>query len=379
LSIRREKQLCPPTGFHGKGRTLLVRRLATLAVIFLLLPGLLAGPASAAETGVVVEVVDGDTLRVRTAGSADAVTVRLIGIDAPERSHPSLGKEFFSDEAAAHLAALCSGKTVRMETDAEESDKYDRLLRYVFLPPPDGRLLNEEMLGAGMARAYTRFPFSRKDAFLAAERRARREGKGFWKDGGMAEARWLAAGNAAPVEVYSSGGRTFVLAHEGLAKAGVERGDLPKEIEGILRLRGELSDAEFTSKARDRGFRPIDPSKFGPAGSGSPGQRALLPAPAIGDTVLPWEEAHLHQGEEIVVEGTIVRTHRAEKVMYLNFHANWKRYLTLVIFVKDLPLFPADPEKAYRGKKVRARGEVKLYKDRPEMVIRSPGDIIVVP
>ncbi len=265
-----------------------------------------------------------------------------------------------------------------MEKDAEETDKFDRLLRYVFLPPPDGRLLNEEMLGAGMARVYTRFPFSRKDAFLAAEGRARREGKGLWKDGGMAEARWLAAGNAAPVEVYPSGGRTFVVAYKGLAKAGVERGDLPKEIEGILRLRGELSDAEFASKARDRGFRPIGPSIAGPAGPGPPGRRALPPAPAIGGTVIPWEEAHRHQGEEIVVEGTIVRTHRAEKVMYLNFHANWKRYLTLVIHVKDLPRFPVDPDKAYRGRKVRARGEVKLYKDRLEMVVRSPGDITVV-
>jgi len=126
-----------------------------LVVVFLLLPGLLAGAASAAETGVVEEVVDGDTLRVRTGGSAEAVTVRLIGIDAPERSHPSLGKEFFSDESASHLASLCRGKTVRMEKDAEEADRHDRLLRYVFLTPPDGRLLNEEMLRTGMARSYT--------------------------------------------------------------------------------------------------------------------------------------------------------------------------------------------------------------------------------
>jgi micrococcal nuclease len=360
-----------------KGRATLVRRLATPAVFLLLLPGLLAGPASA-ETGIVEEVVDGDTLLVRPATGEEAVTVRLIGIDAPERSHPSLGKEFFSDEAATHLASLCRGKTVRMEKDAEETDKYDRLLRYVFLPPPDGRLLNEEMLRAGMARAYSRFPFSRKDAFLAAEGRARREGKGLWKDGGMTEARWLAAGNAAPVKVFPSGGRTFVLAHRGLAKAGVERGDLPKEIEGILRLRGELSDTEFASKARDRGFRPIDPSKESPEKSASPGQRALQPAPAVRGTIIPWEDAHRHQGEEIVVEGTIVRTHRAKNMMYLNFHANWKRYLTLVIFVKDLPLFPGNPETAYKGKKVRVRGEVKLYKDRLEMVVRSPGDITVV-
>jgi endonuclease YncB( thermonuclease family) len=357
---------------RGKGRAL-------LAVFCLLLLGLLVVSAAAAETGIVDEVVDGDTLRVRTAGSAEAVTVRLIGIDAPERTHPSLGKEFFSDEAAAHLASLCRGKTVRMEKDAEETDKYDRLLRYVFLPPPDGRLLNEEMLGAGMARASTRFPFSRKNAFLTAEGKARREGKGLWKDGGMAEARWVAAGNAAPVNVYPSGGRTFVLAHKGLAKAGVERRDLPKEIEAILRLRGELSDAEFASKARDRGFYAIDPSNAGPAGSEPPGRRAIVPAPAIGETVIPWEEAHRHQGEEIVVEGTIVRTHRAEKVIYFNFHPNWKRYLTLVIRVKDLPLFPGNPETAYKGKKVRVRGEVKLYKDRPEMVVRDPENIKIVP
>jgi micrococcal nuclease len=361
-------------------RASLVRRLAAPAVFFLLLPGLLAGSASGAETGVVDEVVDGDTLRVRTTGSAEAVTVRLVGIDAPERSHPSLGKEFLSDEAAAHLASLCRGKTVRMEKDAEEADKYDRLLRYVFLPPPDGRLLNEEMLRAGMARAYARFPFSRKDAFLAAEAGARREGKGLWKDRGMAEARWLAAGNAAPVEVFPSGGRTFVLAHNGLAKAGVERGDLPKEIEGILRLRGELSDAEFASKARDRGFRPVDPSKEGPANpAAQQGRRETQPAPAIAGTVIPWEEAHRHEGEEIVVEGTVVRTHRAAKVLYLNFHANWKRYLTLVIFVKDLHLFPGNPGTDYKGKKVRVRGEVKLYKDRPEMIVRDPASIRIVP
>ncbi|OGP26553.1 MAG: hypothetical protein A2X91_01995 [Deltaproteobacteria bacterium GWB2_65_81] len=353
-------------------------RRAPLAVSFLLL-GLLACPAHGTGTGVVEEVVDGDTLRVRTSGNAEAVTVRLIGIDAPERSHPTLGKEFLSDESAAHLASLCRGKTVRMEKDGEETDTYDRLLRYVFLTPSDGRLLNEEMLRVGMARAYTRFPHSRTDAFLAAEADARRKGRGLWKNGGMAEARWLAAGNASPVEVYPSGGRTFVLAHRGQAKAGVERGDLPKEIEGILRLRGEWSDAEFAAKARDRGFRPVHPAKEDPAGSAPSGPRSIEAASAGAGAVVPWEEAHRHEGEEIVVEGTIVRTHRTKTVLYLNFHANWKRYLTLVLFVKDLPRFPGNPGTDYKGKKVRVRGEVKIYKGRPEMVIREPSNIAIVP
>jgi len=346
--------------------------LALLAVFFLLLP-VVGRASSGAETGVVEEVVDGDTLRVRVAG--ESAVVRMIGIDAPEGRHPSLGREFLTEEAAAFLSSLCLGKAVRMEADTEESDKYDRLLRYVFLPPPDNLLLNLEMLRGGMARAYVRFPFSRRDEFVAAEAAARREGKGLWKDGGMAEARWLAGGRAAPVEVYPSAGRTFVVACGGMAKPGVERGSLSKEIDAILRLRTELSESEFARKARDRGYRPVDPSKE--VADGRP--RAAGPSPATGDAVVPWEEAHRHAGEEILVEGTIVRAHRAEKVLYLNFHPNWKRYLTLVIPAADIPRFPEDPGKAFHGKKVRARGEVKIYKDRPEMVVRDPADITVLP
>jgi len=143
----------------------------------------------------------------------------------------------------------------------------------------------------------------------------------------------------------------------------------------MLRLRGELSDAEFARKARDRGYRPVDPSKDVP----SAGSRANAPSPAGAGTVVPWEDAHRHAGEEIVVEGTIVRSYRAAKVLYLNFHPNWKRYLTIVVFAEDIPRFPENPETAYKGKKVRVRGEVKLNKDRLEMVLRDPADITVLP
>jgi endonuclease YncB( thermonuclease family) len=338
----------------------------------LLLFALLLAPSAGAETGVVEEVVDGDTLVVGVAG--EIATVRLIGIDSPERSHPSLGKEFLADESAAFLSSLCLGKTVRMEADAEEIDKYERRLRYVFLPDPDGRLVNLEMLRAGMARAFFRFPFARRDEFAAAEGLARKGGKGLWKDGGMAEARWLASGHTTPVQVYPSGGRAYTVSYAGMAKPGVERGNLPKEIEWVLRQRAELSEAEFSRKARDRGYRPLEAS--GDVAEKKP--RAVPASPAAGVGV-PWEEAHRHEGEEIVVEGTIVRTHRAAKVLYLNFHPNWKRYLSLVIPASDLNRFPQEPEKAYKGKKVRARGEVQIFKGRPEMVVRSPEDITIVP
>ncbi len=346
------------------------RRLLLAAVVFLLSSA--ASVPFAAETGLVEEVADGDTLRVVIDGGS--ATVRLIGIDAPERSHPTIGKEYYGDESAAHLSSLCLGKTVRMEKGAEERDRYDRLLRYVFLSPPDGRLLNLEMIRAGMARAYTRFPFSRRDEFVAAENLARRDGKGLWKDGGAAEARWLILGKARSVEVFPSGGGAYVVSHKGWSRDGIDRGNLSREIEWVLKTRAELSDAEFARRARERGYRPVDPA--GDVPTAPPGASDAPGAPSA--NAVSWEEAHRYVDERIAVEGTIVRTHRTPTVLYLNFHANWKRYLTLVIHAKDLPLFPPNPEAAFKGKKVRARGEVVLYKGRLEMVVRDPGNLVVV-
>jgi endonuclease YncB( thermonuclease family) len=333
-----------------------------------------------AETGIVAEVVDGDTLRVRIGDRSQ--TVRLIGIDAPEQSHPRIGKEFFGAEASAYLASLCQGKTVRLERDREDRDRYDRLLRYVFLPAPDSRLLNLEMLRAGMARVFTRFPFSRREGFAAAEELARRQGRGLWKDGGAAEARWVATGPSRPVEIFPSGGRRFVVAYGGWAKNGVAQGVLEKEIDWLLRNRAERSDAEFARMARGRGYAPLETPHApppGPAAENSAAPKATAADRAVSDAPVRWDQANRHVDETIVVEGTIVRTHRTANMLYLNFHPNWKRYLTVVIHAGDLHRFPGDPETAYRGKKVRVRGEVQMYKDRPEMVVRDPADIAVVP
>lgn len=252
-----------------------------------------------------MEVVDGDTLRVRS--GREVRTVRLIGIDAPERSHPSKPEEYLADEAAGRLASLCDGKTVRMEGDREETDRHGRLLRYVFLSPPDGRLVNLEMVREGYARAYRRFPFSRQAEFQEAEEEAWRKGNGVWREGGMAERRWMAERRASGV-------------------------DAP----------------------------PRPAGRSVPAG------------------IVPWEEAHGHVGREVVVEGTLVRTRRARRILYLNFHPDWNKHLTVVIRGKDLQRFPKDAERFYKGKTVRVRGKIALYKGRPEMVIRNPEAITIV-
>jgi micrococcal nuclease len=371
-------------------------RAVLLPVLALLL--LSSRPLAAAwETGRVVDVVDGDTLLVRIGSSVR--TVRLIGIDAPEKNHPHREREFLADEASRHLDALCRGRVVRLERDREDTDRHGRLLRYVLLPvssedpstprwdesasagkpsrPEDEVLVNLEMVRRGYARTIRRFPFSRAAAFLEAEDEARRNGRGLWRDGGLAELRWLRDGRAAPVEVWPASGGRFAIVFEGMAKTGVPHGDLPDAIGDILRLRTELSDREFEDKARERGFRPLVPP--GPGETPSPPSplpmgKAKTAVPAS----VPWDEARRHIGRSITTEGTVVRTHRVKSALFLNFHPNWKRYLTVVIFARDLERFPKDAHVFYKGKTVRVTGEITLYKDRPEIVVRTPDAIEVI-
>ncbi len=136
------------------------------------------GASAPAEAGLVLRVVDGDTLKVDLGGRVE--TVRLIGVDTPETVHPSKPVEYFGKEASAFTQRMADGQVVRLEADPQNAnrDKYHRLLRYVFLP--DGKLLNAEIIAQGYGHAYTRFPFSRMEEFRALEREARERNRGLW-------------------------------------------------------------------------------------------------------------------------------------------------------------------------------------------------------
>ena len=97
----------------------------------------------------VTAVVDGDTLDV-TGPEGTIATVRLIGIDAPERG------ACFSAEASDGLRFFTApGATVQLVADNSEVDRYGRLLRYVEVVTPEGALLDvgAELVGLGFAVA----------------------------------------------------------------------------------------------------------------------------------------------------------------------------------------------------------------------------------
>jgi micrococcal nuclease len=119
------------------------------------------------EEATVVEVVDGDTIKVDR-GTGVTETVRYIGMDTPETVDPSEPVQPFGPEATAANEELVSGQTVILEKDTSETDQYGRLLRYVWLPTDEGLLLvNNELVRRGLAVAKAYEPDTRYQEFLS--------------------------------------------------------------------------------------------------------------------------------------------------------------------------------------------------------------------
>lgn len=94
--------------------------------------------------------------------------------------------------------------------------------------------------------------------------------------------------------------------------------------------------------------------------------------------VISWQEAAKHYGKYVAVEGMIVATYNSGKACFLNFHQDYRKHFTAVIFASTFPQFPLDPENFYRGKKVRISGYIKEYEGKPEIILNDPSQIEIL-
>ena len=121
----------------------------------------------------VSRVVDGDTIDVSIDGKVKRL--RLIGINTPETVDPRKLVECFGVEASNKAKTLLTGKKVSLESDGSqgELDKYNRLLRYVFLE--DGTNINLLMIKEGYAYEYTyNLPYKYQAEFKNAQKKTSR-------------------------------------------------------------------------------------------------------------------------------------------------------------------------------------------------------------
>jgi len=140
-------------------------------VIFVLLLLLICGCTSPPDTALVIQVIDGDTIVIE-----GGYRVRYIGIDTPE-IHPQ-PEEAYGMEALQANLELVEGKIVRLERDVSQTDKYKRLLRYVYV---DGIFVNAELVRLGLAEAKAYPPdIKHQEDLEKLEREAKQAGRGMW-------------------------------------------------------------------------------------------------------------------------------------------------------------------------------------------------------
>lgn len=124
----------------------------------------------------VKRVVDGDTIELESGEK-----VRYIGVNTPESVKVNSPVECFGKEASAKNKELVEGKSIRLEKDVSDKDRYGRHLRFVYLE--DGTFVNDTLVREGYARVST-FPpdVAKAEQFKLAEREARDNHRGLWAD-----------------------------------------------------------------------------------------------------------------------------------------------------------------------------------------------------
>lgn len=129
----------------------------------------------------VVDVVDGDTIKVDYFGRTESV--RLIGIDTPEKSNYGMPEQCYAKEASDFAQAMLDGQQVYLAGDYTQADRdvYGRLLRYIFLPGQTN--FNLLMIEKGYAFEYTyKEPYIYQIEFRLAEEEAKNTKLGLWSE-----------------------------------------------------------------------------------------------------------------------------------------------------------------------------------------------------
>lgn len=118
----------------------------------------------------VTRVIDGDTIEIE-----GGQKIRYIGIDTPEITNPN---ECYGIEASNRNKELVEDKFVKLIKDVSETDRYGRLLRYVYL---DDIFINELLVSEGFANASSYPPdIKYQEQLTEAEKNAREKNLGLW-------------------------------------------------------------------------------------------------------------------------------------------------------------------------------------------------------
>lgn len=142
------------------------------------------------ENAKVLYAHDGDTIWVKIDGKKEKV--RFVGVNTPEVAKDGNPAEFMAEEAKYFTEEILKDKEIYLERDISDRDKYDRLLRYIWLEKPlsnpelsdiENKTLNGILVKEGYAYANYYKPDIKYHNFLKGlEKSAQDKNLGIWSD-----------------------------------------------------------------------------------------------------------------------------------------------------------------------------------------------------
>lgn len=96
---------------------------------------------------------------------------------------------------------------------------------------------------------------------------------------------------------------------------------------------------------------------------------------------IPYDQAARFEGRVVAAQGVIVtartiNTKAGDRICFLNFHTDYKQYLSIVIREADFSRFGGDPANRYQGETVTVTGRVRERRGRLQIQIIDPGQIV---
>ena len=196
------------------------------------------------QEAIVTKHIDGDTIEVSINGTTSKV--RMIGVDTPETKHPNKPVQFFCKEASAYTAKrLPLNSTIYLQSDVSGTDKYGRLLSYVWYQNPPTNdpteaeikqyMHNAKLVANGYATSYTYPPDVRySELFTNLAGTARQNHWGLWMNGDPNQK----AKAKVPAKTYSQPVQKSVQTATPSTQQGSIKGNINKKGEKIYHVPG---------------------------------------------------------------------------------------------------------------------------------------------
>ena len=92
-------------------------------------------------------------------------------------------------------------------------------------------------------------------------------------------------------------------------------------------------------------------------------------------SAISWQDAETYAGQEVTVEGKVMRSYDSGKVTFLNFDKDYRNTLTIVMFPSIYDKFPEKPAVYFDGHRIQVHGKVKMYEGAPEIVVTDSAQI----